>query len=77
MHKCYSYHIYSFIFIYLFIFLKLLARQYLWTDESRSIHDALGQRWKHIWRNQVLSKNHGKIIKESQHENLEEVHEYK
>lgn len=50
---------------------------YLWTDEARSIHDALRQWWKHIWRNQVLSKYHGKIIEESQQENLEEVHAHK
>lgn len=50
---------------------------YLWTDESRSIHDTLGQWWKHIWRNQVLSEYHGEVIKEGQHENLEEVHDHK
>lgn len=57
-------------------FKKLEGGQYLWTHESRSVHDALGQRWKHIWGNQVLSKYHGKVIEESQHENLAEVHEH-
>lgn len=53
------------------------GEQYLWTDESCPIHDALSKWWKHIWRNQVLGKYHCKIIEESQHENLEEVHEHK
>lgn len=50
---------------------------YLWTNESCSVHDALGQWWKHIGRDQVLGKDHGEVVEEGQHEHLEEVHDHK
>lgn len=56
--------------------LKTEIINYLWTNESRSIHNALCERWQHIGRDQVLREDHGEIVKERQHEHLKEVHDH-
>lgn len=46
---------------------------YLRTDEASSIHEALGQRRKHVWGYQMLGEDHSEVITECHHEDLEKV----